>query len=89
MKNFKVTLEQRRGTSCFPSSYLWVDVQDADLSRLDHLMYGVDLGAVQVPVVLAVLQEAAVFDVALHLAAGHEGVHLAVPLVHLWFSGGD
>jgi len=69
--------------------YLWVDVQDADLSRVDHLVYGVDLGAVQVPVILAVLQETSVFNVALHFATRHEGVHLAIPLIHLWFSAGD
>lgn len=69
--------------------YLWVDVQDADLSCVYHLVYRVDLSAVQVAVVLAVLQETSTFDVALHFAAGHKGVHLAVPLIHLWFSGGD
>lgn len=69
--------------------YLWVDVQDADLSCFYHLVYRVDLSAVQVAVVLAVLQETTVFDVALHFVAGHEGVHLAIPLVDLWFSGGD
>lgn len=52
-------------------------------------MYGVDLCAIQVPVVLAVLQETAIFDVALHFVAGHEGIHLTIPLIHLWFSGGD
>lgn len=76
-------------TSERSSIYLRVDVQDADLPRFYHLVYGVDLGAVEVPVVLAVLQEASIFDVALHLAAAHEGVHLAVPLIHLWFSAGD
>lgn len=69
--------------------YLWVDVQDADLCCFYHLVYGVDLGAVKVPVILAVLQETAIFNVALHFAAGHKGVHLAIPLVHFWFSGGD
>lgn len=52
--------------------YLWVDVQYADLSCFYHLMYRVDLSAVKVPVVLAVLQETTIFDVALHFAAGHE-----------------
>lgn len=69
--------------------YLRVDVQDADLSRVYHLVDGVDLGPVQVPVVLAVLQETSVFDVALHLAASHERVHLPVPLIHLRLPGGD
>lgn len=69
--------------------HLGVDVQDADLGRLHHLVDGVDLGAVQVAVVLAVLQEAAALDVALHLAAAHKGVHLAVPLVHLGLPRGD
>lgn len=69
--------------------YLWVDVQDADLSCFHHLVYRVDLSAIQVPIILAMLQETAIFDVTLHFAAGHEGVHLAISLIHLWFSGGD
>lgn len=69
--------------------YLWVDIQDADLSRFYHLMYRVDLCPVQVPIILAMLQETAISYVTLHFAAGHEGVHLAIPLIHFWFSGGD
>lgn len=69
--------------------YLWVDVQDADLSCFYHLVYRVDLSAIQVPIIFAMLQETGIFDVTLHFAAGHEGVHLAIPLIHLWFSGGD
>lgn len=49
--------------------HLWVDIQDADLARLDHLVDGVDLGAIQVTVVLSVLQEATTLNVRLHLAA--------------------
>lgn len=69
--------------------YLWVDIQDADLSCFYHLMYRVDFSAIKVPIIFAVLQETTVFDVALHFAAGHEGIHLAIPLIHLWLSGGD
>lgn len=50
-------------------------------------MDGVDLGAVQVTVVLAVLQEAAALDVRLHLAARHEQVHLSLLLVHFGLTG--
>lgn len=52
-------------------------------------MYGVDLSAIEVAVVLAMLQEAAIFNVRLHFITCHERVHLAIPLIHLWFSGGD
>ena len=69
--------------------HLRVDVQNADLPRVDHLVDGVDLGAVDVAVVLAVLQEAPALDVAVHLRARHEGVHLSVLLVHLGLPGGD
>lgn len=70
-------------------THLWVDIQDADLSCFDHVMDGVDLCAVQIPVILAVLQETAVPYVTLHFAPGHKGVHLTIPLVHLWLSRGD
>lgn len=69
--------------------YLRVDVQDADFPRFHHLVDRVDLGAVQVAIILAMLQETAILDVALHLAAAHEGVHLAVSLINFWFSGRD
>jgi len=69
--------------------YLWVDIQDADLSCFYHLVYGVYLCAVQVPVILAMLQETTTFDVALHFASGHERVQLTISLIHLWLSGGD
>ena len=70
-------------------THLGVDVQNADLPSVDHLVDGVDLGAVDVAVVLAVLQETPALDVAVHLGARHEGVHLSVLLVHLGFPGGD
>lgn len=69
--------------------YLWVDVQDANLPCFYHLVDGVDLGAVQVPIVLAVFQETPIFDVALHFVTGHERVHLPIPLIHLRFSRCD
>lgn len=69
--------------------YLWVHVQDADLSCFYHLVYRVDLGPVQVTIILAVLQKTGIFDVTLHLIAGHEGIHLAIPLIYLWLSRGD
>lgn len=69
--------------------YLWVHIQDADFPCFHHLVYGADLGSIQIPVILSVLQETAVFDVAFHFTASHEGVHLTIPLIHLWFSGGD
>ena len=69
--------------------YLWIDVQDADLAGVHHLVDGVDLGAVQVPVVLAVLQETAVLDVCLHLTTCHEQVHLPILLVYFGFPAGD
>lgn len=67
--------------------HLRVDVQDADLAGLDHLVDGVDLGAVQVTVVFAVLQEAATLDVRLHLGASHEQVHLPLLLIHFGLTG--
>lgn len=49
------------------ASDLGVDVEDAGAAGVHHLMDGVDPGAVQVPVVLSVLQVLAVLDVCLHL----------------------
>lgn len=69
--------------------HLRVDIKDADLSRFYHFMYRVDLCPVQVPIVLAMFQETTIFYVTLHFIAGHERVHLAIPLIHFWFSGGD
>lgn len=66
------------------SSYLWVDVQDAGASRAHHLVDGLDLGAVQVPVVLAMLQEPTGFHFRLHLCPCGEVVRVAVQLIVTW-----
>lgn len=50
-----------------PLSYLRVDIQDAGASHCDHLVNAINLCAVQVAVVLAVLQEAAGLHISLHL----------------------
>lgn len=63
------------------SSYLWVDIQDAGASRGHHVMDGLDLGAVQVAVILAMLQEPARLDIHLHLCPTREVVGVAVQLV--------
>lgn len=79
--------EEKSERMCF--LYLWVHIQDADLSCFHHLVYGADLCPIQIPVILAVLQKTSIFDVTFHFTASHEGVHLTIPLIHLWFSGGD
>lgn len=79
--------EEKGERTCF--LYLWVHIQDADFPCFHHLMYGADLCPIQIPVILAVLQKPSIFDVTFHFTASHEGIHLPVPLVHLWFSGGD
>ncbi len=63
------------------SSDLRVDIQDAGASCGHHLMDGLDLGAVQVAVVLAVLQEPASPHVYLHLRPCGEVVGVAVQLI--------
>ena len=68
---------------------LGVDVQDAGAACFHHLVDGVDLGAVEVAVVLAVLQEAARLHVHLHLLPRGEVVRVAVQLVVTWTPGRD
>ena len=70
------------------STHLGVDVQDANASGLHHLVDGVCLGAVQVAVVLAVLQEAAGLHAGLHLAAAGERKHAALTLPRPRLPGG-
>lgn len=50
-----------------PLSYLRVDIQDAGASHCDHLVNAINLCAVQVAIVFAVLQEAAGLHISLHL----------------------
>lgn len=63
------------------ASHLWIDVQDARAPRCHHLVDGLDLGAVQVAVVLAMFQEPAGFDVYLHLRPCGEVIGVPVQLV--------
>lgn len=65
----------------YTSSYLWVDIQDAAASRVHHLVDGLDLGAIQVAVILAVLQEPASLHVHLHLCPCSEVVGVAGQLI--------
>lgn len=69
-------------------AYLRVDVQHADASGLNHLVYGVHLYSVQVAVVLSMFKIAPVLDVGLHLAAAGEGIHATLAVFLLGFSGG-
>ena len=62
-------------------SDLWVDVQYTGPARIHHLEDGVYFGAVEVPVVLAVLQVTAGLDVALHVHPHDEAIRLAVRLL--------
>lgn len=62
-------------------AYLWVNIQDAGAFRGDHLMDGLNLCAVEVAVVLAVLQEAAGLHVHLHLHPRGKVVGVSVQLV--------
>ena len=52
-------LEQRPETSDEVTTYVWLYVDDTDLSAVENLLDGVDAGSVQVPLVLAVLQKPA------------------------------
>lgn len=63
------------------ASHLWIDVQDARAPRGHHLVDGLDLGAVEVAVVLAVFQEPTGFDVYLHLRPCGEVIGVPVQLV--------
>lgn len=65
-------------TSC--SADLWVDVQYAGATGVYHLVYRVDFGAVQIPIVLSMLEVAAGFNIHLHLCSGHKAVRLTVLL---------
>lgn len=67
-----------------PWTDLWVDIQDAGTTSIDHLVDRVDFGAVKVAIVLAMLQVTALLDVHLHLFPCHKTVVLAVFLL---FSG--
>lgn len=62
--------EEKSERMCF--LYLWVHIQDADLSCFHHLVYGADLCPIQIPVILAVLQKTSIFDVTFHFTASHE-----------------
>lgn len=67
-------------------AYLWVGVQDADASSLNHLLDGVSLDSVQVAFVLSVFQIAPVLDVSFHLAAAGESKHATFSLTLFGFS---
>lgn len=60
---------------------LRVDVQDAGTPCMHHFMDRVDLGAIKVAVVLAVLQVTALLDVLLHRFPRHKAVVLAISLL--------
>lgn len=64
-----------------PSTNLRVDVQDAGAACIHYFMDRVDLGAIKVSVVLAVLQVTALLYVLLHLLPCNKAVVLAVPLL--------
>ena len=76
-------------------TYAGVDVQNAHLAGARDLADRVDLGAVQVALVLAVLQELARPSLPLHLVAAHEVIAHTVGLSHarlaarVWADGGD
>lgn len=60
--------------------YLWVDIEDAGATCGHNLMDGFDLCAVEVAVILAVLQEAASLHVHLHLCPRGKVVRVAIQL---------
>lgn len=68
-------------------NYLRVDVQYAEASCLNHLMYGVDLDSIEVAIVLSVFKIAPIFNIRLHPAAAGEGVHPTFPLPLFRLSG--
>lgn len=68
----------------YSSSYLGVHIQDAGASCGHHLVDRLNLGAVQVAIVLAVLQEPASLHVYLHLCPRGEVVGVPVQLVVTW-----
>lgn len=60
---------------------LGVDVQDAGASRVHHFMNRTYLCAIQVAIILAVLQETSQFNVHLHVHPCHKLVGLTIMLV--------
>lgn len=66
---------------------LIVRIQQTHVSGVDERTHALRVGAVQVPLVLAVLDELAGLDVLLHLLPGHEMVLLAVYLARSRWPG--
>lgn len=60
---------------------LRVDVQDAGASCVHHLMNRTYLGAIQVAIILAVLQETSQFNVHLHVHPWHKLVSLTIVFI--------
>lgn len=60
---------------------LGVDVQDAGASRVHHLMNRTYLGAIQVAIIIAMLQETSQVNVHLHVHSCHKLVRLTIVLV--------
>ena len=62
-------------------TYRWEEHQEASLSRVDDVSYGVDTGPIVVSLEVAMFNKLVVLDVTLHLLPAHKVEILSVYLV--------
>ena len=62
-------------------TYRWEENQEASLSRIDDVSYGVDTGPIVVSLEVAMFNKLVVLDVTLHLLPAHKVKILSVYLV--------